>query len=99
MIIYNLTLVSLPEIQLEVLAEIKLNYIPGLQKNAHGLSHKVMKVLSGEGNESTFALQVSFENQDNYISFAEHYEYTLLEEIQKKFPNQVMPFATLLEEL
>jgi len=99
MIIYNLTLVSLPEIQTEVLTEIKSNYIPGLQKNKHGLSHKIMRILSGEGNESTFALQVSFENQDKYISFAESYEYILLEEIQKKFPNQVMPFATLLEEL
>ncbi len=99
MIIYNLTLVSLPEIQMEVLTEIKSNYIPGLQKSNYGVSYKVMKILSGEGNESTFALQVSFENQDNYVSFADNYEYILLEEIQKKFPNQVMPFATLLEEL
>ncbi|GAL84537.1 hypothetical protein MYP_1765 [Sporocytophaga myxococcoides] len=99
MIIYNLTLVSLPEIQTKVLSEIKSNYIPALQKNKHGLNHKVMKVLSGEGNESTFALQVSFESQDNYISFIDTYEYILIEEIQKKFPNQVMPFATLLEEL
>lgn len=99
MIIYNLTLVSLPEIQKEVLTEIKSNYIPGLQKNKYGLAHKVMKILSGEGNESTFALQVSFESQDHYLSFSENYEYILLEEIQKKFPNQVMPFATLLEEL
>ncbi len=99
MIIYNLTLVSLPEIQTEVLTEIKSNYIPGLQKSKHGLSHKIMKILSGEGNESTFALQISFESQDHYISFADNYEYILIEEIQKKFPNQVMPFATLLEEL
>ncbi|MBO9698719.1 MAG: DUF4286 family protein [Sporocytophaga sp.] len=99
MIIYNLTLVSLPEIQSEVLNEIKKNYIPGLQENRHGSSYKVMRILSGEGNESTFALQISFDNQDNYISFAGNYEYILLEEIQKKFPNQVMPFATLLEEL
>lgn len=86
MIIYNLTLVSLPEIQTEVLSEIKSNYIPGLQKSKHGLSHKVMKILSGEGNESTFALQISFESHDNFISFTDNYEYILLEEIQKNSP-------------
>lgn len=99
MIIYNLTLVALPEVQKEVILEIQSNYIPGLKKNNYGVDYKTLKILSGEGNESTFALQVSFPSHEIFRVFAENYEPVLLEAIAKKFRNQVMPFATLLEEL
>ncbi len=99
MIIINLTLSFADSLQQSALEWIKQEYIPLLQACPLVSSADLFQVNAQQGADDCFALQVRFNEDDNFEIFQKSYQNDFESALFAKFTNQFGMFKTILRSI
>lgn len=99
MILYSLTLNISPGLHHQWLAWMKESYIPELISTGFFSGHKFFRLLREEEDGITFSFQGYLNSMEEFRHFEKDHEAYFISLLYQKFPDQVLHFRTLLEEL
>jgi hypothetical protein len=98
MILYNITLKIAADVETEWLKWMKENHIPDVMKAGKFLDARISRLLNkDEGDESTYVIQYTCENLEQYNFYIGNYAKALRDEHMAKYKNKFVAFRTVME--
>lgn len=97
MFLYNVTLILEESIVGEWMEWMNTNHIPAILNTDMFVSHRLLKVMDSPNEGVTYCIQFVVENQKNYQHYKANFEPSFDAEMNQKFPNKLVSFATLME--
>ena len=99
MIIYNVTVNVENEIKEEWLHWMKTIHIPEVMDTGHFVESKICKVLVNEEQGTTFSVQYTCKNMDEYSTYKQNHAPRLQKDHTEKYGSKCVAFRTLLQVL
>jgi len=99
MLIYNVTCTVEPAIAEEWINWMKTIHIPEVMATGTFISCEMMRVLSEEAGEFTFAIQYRCEGHSQLAEYRRIHAPTLMKKTTEKYGQKVLAFRTVLEKL
>lgn len=97
--IYNVTVKVELEIHDEWLDWMKNIHIPEVLSTQKFIDAKMMKVLVGEDDGATYAIQYRFETPDDFEQYQKLHAPTLQQKTKDKYGEKALAFRTLMKEI
>lgn len=97
MIIYNVTINIDNDVREEWLQWMKAAHIPEVMKTGYFVEHKICKVLVNEEQGTTYSVQYTAANMQDYEEYKEKHAPQFQKEIAAKYGSKLVAFRTLLE--
>ena len=99
MIIYNVTISVDKPIAAEWLEWMKTNHIPDVIATGLFLEYRILKVVTGENSDITFAVQYTLESHAKLEEYQTRFAPTLQQSMLAKYGDKAVAFRTVLEIL
>ncbi len=99
MFIYNVTVKIDNSVLDEWLSWMKTKHIPDVLATQMFMDAKIMRVLTGEVDGSTFAIQYSCDNPMNIDEYQNKYAASLQKEHAEKYKDKFVAFRTIMKEV
>jgi hypothetical protein len=97
MLIYNVTVNIEDDVREEWLTWMKQVHIPDVMKTGLFLENKICKVLGVEDEGSTYSVQYTCRNIEDYTRYVEEFAPGLQKEHNDRFREKYVAFRSLLE--
>lgn len=97
MIIYNVTVNVEDDIREEWLSWMKQVHIPDVMRTGLFLENKICKVLGVDDEGTTYSVQYTCKNMDDYNRYQAEFASRLQKEHSDKFREKFVAFRSLLE--
>lgn len=99
MIIYNVTLTVDADIAEEWLQWMRTQHIPEVMKTGMFDSWRILRVLTGEQDGMSYAVQYECRDMSTYERYRSEFAPALQAQTLSRYGNKVLAFRTLLEVL
>ncbi|MDQ3046776.1 MAG: DUF4286 family protein [Bacteroidota bacterium] len=97
MIIYNVTVNIENDVREEWLQWMRELHIPEVMATGYFLEHKICKVLVDEEQGTTYSIQYTCKNMQDYQEYQTKHAPQLQKEVKDKYGDKFVAFRTLLE--
>ena len=97
MIIYNVTVNIDDDVRDEWLKWMKEVHIPDVMKTGYFLENKICKLLVEEENGTSYSIQYTSHNMEDYKAYQRDHAPRLQKEVADRYANKFVAFRTLLE--
>ena len=97
MIIYNVTVNIEDDVHQQWLKWMKEIHIPDVMRTGLFLENKICRVLVHEESGTTYSIQYTCQDMNDYNKYKKEYAPKLQQEHSKKFDGKFVAFRTLLE--
>jgi Domain of unknown function (DUF4286) len=97
MIIYNVTINIENDVREEWLNWMKTVHIPDVMRTGYFLENKICKVLVDEEQGTTYSIQYTAANINDYEEYKSLHAPRLQKEVSDRYANKFVAFRTILE--